>query len=988
MDSADSPGPHVDALELFSSWLSQRESTSGTEFDELLRTHPSFARELEGLHTTWRLLVAAGDVSAALEDPEAPLTAASDSFGLIPRSDTTARYKLEGEVARGGMGAILRVWDKELRRHLAMKVALDTVSKASGDAKPRSEDKRLARFLEEARVAGQLDHPGMVPVHELGLDGEGRLYFTMKLVEGRDMKQIFEFVLANREGWNQTRALGVILKVCEAMAYAHSKGVIHRDLKPANVMVGSFGEVFVMDWGLARVLQRPDPHDIRFAPQDTSLQSAARARPAATSDEQSRSALMTMDGVVLGTPAYMPPEQARGEIEKLSPRSDIYSIGAMLYHLLARKMPYDAPAAHTDHRYVLRLVLAGPPAPLQQMNAAVPPELVAICEKAMARDAQQRYPDMRAFAEDLRAYLENRVVAAYEAGAVAELRKWITRNRALAYASAAAIGILVIGLVVSSSLFVTAKQESERADAKAADLVLVNAALARETTRAEEKADEAEGQRRIAERRSQDVLSLSAGRDLQELVARADALWPTRPENVAQSEGWLRDAHALLEGRPADAQSGLKGRPGLADHREKLAELEARALPPTDAELAAVTPGSAESAVRKTWRFENGDDAWWHAQLTKLIADLEAFSNVETGLCSAGTNPEHGWGIAKRLEIARTLDERSVSGPNAAKRWREAILSIRDRAQCPLYDGLEISPQLGLLPIGRDAVSGLWEFAHIPSGEPVEPDEDGAVALNEGDGLVLVLIPGGSFWMGSQRTDPAGLNYDPMSDPVESPTHQVSLDAYFLSKFEMTQDQWGRFTGKNPSAYGPGTVLGGNPTTPLHPVEQVSWKVAMAAMERLDLVLPTEAQWERGARAGTSTAWWTGSDPQSLRGAGNIADSFAKQHDGPTTWPFEEWLNDGYKVHAPVGKYRANAFGLHDVMGNLYEICRDGYGTYDMVERLGDGERLGADPRSHMIRGGAYHNPARRSRAAFRTDVAPQYSDYSIGLRPARPLTP
>src|SRR5262249_15892429 len=151
----------------------------------------------------------------------------------------------------------------------------------------------FARFLEEAQVTGQLDHPGIVPVHEIGLDQNGRIYFTMRLVQGRDLRQIVELVHEGKDGWNQTRALGVILKVCEAMAYAHSKGVIHRDLKPANVMVGYFGEVYVMDWGLARVVGQADTHDLRLR----------LNAPALTPVETDRAEeFVTLDGEIMGTP--------------------------------------------------------------------------------------------------------------------------------------------------------------------------------------------------------------------------------------------------------------------------------------------------------------------------------------------------------------------------------------------------------------------------------------------------------------------------------------------------------------------------------------------------------------------------------------------------------------------------------------------------------------------------------------------------------------
>ncbi|MFO1076792.1 MAG: bifunctional serine/threonine-protein kinase/formylglycine-generating enzyme family protein [Planctomycetota bacterium] len=944
MDAAASE-PRNTAVEVFADWLAERAGPQAVGFDALVQEHPQWADELRELHETWRRLAEASEPSVAAEDGRD-----GDPLADSMREHPPGRYRIDGEVARGGMGAILRVWDADLRRHLAMKVALAGGGAPMASSAPRSEATRLQRFLEEARVTSQLDHPGIVPVHELGLDPEGRHYFTMKLVEGRDLKQIFELVFTGHQGWSETRALGVIEKVCEAMAYAHQKGIIHRDLKPANIMVGSFGEVYVMDWGLSRVLRREDLHDLRLAAADAPPASAGG--PATGGTEASP--LLTMDGVVLGTPSYMPPEQARGDIDQLTPRSDVYSIGAMLYHLLARRVPYGEPGTRTSPRDVLDRVRAGPPPPLLQCNAAVPAELVAICERAMARDPMQRYADTLAFAEDLRAYLEHRVVAAYEAGAIAELRKWIGRNRALAGAVLSAIVILVVAAVVSSSLYVMAKEETVRADAKA---------------------DEAEGQRRLAAQRADDVLSLSAAKDLQELVARADALWPASPANIGAYEQWLRDAHTLLDGRPADVAHGLPARRGLADHREKFAELAARALPP-----------SAEAP--STVRFANVDDSWWYSQLGTLIADLEALADPQTGLCSAGTGPEHGWGVQRRLEEARTIAERSVTGPAAVARWQEAIASIADPERCPKYRGLRITAQLGLLPLGRDAASGLWEFAHLPSGGPAAPGPDGAIVMHEGAGIVFVLVPGGSFWMGAQTQDPAGRNYDPEAFANEAPVHEVALDPFFVSKFEVTQDQWERFTGRNPSLYGPASIFAGERTTLLHPVEQVSGRMADTVLQRLDLQLPTEAQWERAARADTTTIWWTGPKKESLEGAANLADAFAKSHGGPSLWPYETWLDDGRIVHAPVGSYRANGFGLHDVCGNVYELCREAFGAYGLPERAGDGERQGNVAQGNIIRGGGYHNRARQVRSAFRTDVSPTYFDYAMGVRPVRRLEP
>jgi formylglycine-generating enzyme required for sulfatase activity len=329
-----------------------------------------------------------------------------------------------------------------------------------------------------------------------------------------------------------------------------------------------------------------------------------------------------------------------------------------------------------------------------------------------------------------------------------------------------------------------------------------------------------------------------------------------------------------------------------------------------------------------------------------------------------------------------------VSGDLARARWDEAIASIRDRNACPKYDGLELRPQVGLLPLGRDPGSGLWEFAHLMTGEPAERGADGSLTMQLGTGLVLVLIPGGKFWMGAQALDPSGQNFDPSAEADEAPVNEVELDPYFLSKYEMTQDQWLRFTGNNPSFFGPGVILAGNVTTPLHPVEGISWRLSTTVLQRLDLVVPTEAQWERGARGGTTSPFWTGPERASLKGAANLSDEFARTHDGPTTLEYESWLNDGYKMHSPVGIYRANAYGLHDTIGNVYEYCRDGYARYDRFVEPGCGERQCKDPGSHMIRGGAFHDSASTARVSFRIDVAPDFLEFGIGLRPARSITP
>ena len=267
----ESPHFSPEAEDLFLEYVRRVEGGEAMEFDALCRANARQERDLRAIKAHWdaieRLRGRAAEHAPLTEklreqfgedvDPGVSLsdeekkTVAKESK-LVERLRASgghrARYRMLGEVARGGMGAILKIWDDDLRRSLAMKVVLGKDEGSSGET-PDIDPKTLGRFLEEAQITGQLDHPGIVPVHELGLGADGRVYFTMRLVKGQDLRAVFELVHSGDEEWNQTRALGVLLKVCEAMSYAHAKGVIHRDLKPANIMVGKYGEVYVWTGG-------------------------------------------------------------------------------------------------------------------------------------------------------------------------------------------------------------------------------------------------------------------------------------------------------------------------------------------------------------------------------------------------------------------------------------------------------------------------------------------------------------------------------------------------------------------------------------------------------------------------------------------------------------------------------------------------------------------------------------------------------------------
>ncbi|MCP3915008.1 MAG: serine/threonine protein kinase [bacterium] len=334
-----------------------------------------------------------------------------------------ARYEVAEEIGRGAMGVVRTTWDRALERSLAMKMLRP-------DGADQGASGAFVRFVEEARVTGQLEHPGIVPVHDIGVDDQGNVFFTMQRVHGRDLSTVFELASNGEEGWSHTRVLGLLQRVCEAMSYAHDKGVLHRDLKPANVMAGRFGEVYVMDWGIARVRGRADGHDLRLR----------------RGEKAPESPVVTLDGAVVGTPYYMPPEQALGKRDETDVRSDIYAVGAMLYELLAGRQPYHEPDSVNTPNAILLRIVQGPPQPLEGLARGAPAELIAICAKAMAWDPAQRYSDMTRLADDLRAFLEDRVVTAHATGALAEMRKWVQRNRTAAMLAALLIASILTGL--------------------------------------------------------------------------------------------------------------------------------------------------------------------------------------------------------------------------------------------------------------------------------------------------------------------------------------------------------------------------------------------------------------------------------------------------------------------------------------------------------------------------------------------------------------
>jgi len=373
------------------------------------------------------------------------------------------RYSLGDVVARGGMGNIISARDVNVRRSVAMKVLRHPKQAGNED---------ILRFVEEAQITGQLQHPSIVPLYELGIDQDDNVFYTMKFVEGKTLRDVLQGLLdGDRDMVREyplSRLLTVFQKVCDAVAYAHSKGVVHRDLKPENIMTGEFGEVLVMDWGLAKILPRGKatpgaaPGGEAPAGGERDVSDIASVR----TDEDSE-ILRTMAGRVMGTPRYMAPEQARGDIDAIDGRTDVYALGAILYAILALRPPVrertldaalekvrtgDIPPPSAYGRRSSSVHLGEPGetyVPLAHCPAArVPISLEAVVMKAMALDRADRYRAVTDLQADIEAYQNGFATAAEHAGMLRQVSLFMKRHRRWVFAAVVSLALCGASLAV------------------------------------------------------------------------------------------------------------------------------------------------------------------------------------------------------------------------------------------------------------------------------------------------------------------------------------------------------------------------------------------------------------------------------------------------------------------------------------------------------------------------------------------------------------
>jgi len=797
-----------------------------------------------------------------------------------PKDPTTAGnprwigpFRLLSRIGEGGMGVVwLAEQTTPLRRQVALKLMRED----------RQTAQFVARFEMERQALERMDHPNIARVLGAGVTDEGQPYFAMEYVPGLPIDEY-----CDKKKLSIDERLLLFRQVCAGAQHAHTNGIMHRDLKPSNILVVEIDDQPVgkiIDFGLARAI---DVHGQR----------------ATLFEELQR---------IIGTLAYMSPEQAGVEAAGIDARTDVYSLGVLLYELLTGQLPFDPLELERAGVLGIRQIIKErePVRPSTQYSTStdasqqkallrrgdtrtlwrqVAGELDWIVLKALQKDRTQRYETVRDFARDVERFLRHEPVEAGPPSAWYRTKKWVRRHRVGVAAGSLVAVSLIGGLVVSTAMY------------------------------------------RDAEEARLQVQLDSDARVVEELVKRVDSLWPVRSWRAPDMKRWLADVDEVLARR----------------------------------DLHAVRPGKSLTAMKAAEGLEQLRLKMIHERAVAAVADLARLADT--------LRPE----IVVRLVRAKASIEETTVVPAAA--WRAASDYV---AQAPLYAGMKqrLEPVEGIVPIGVDPERNLMAFyVHGTGAPPVIAD--GALLPRLGDAIVLLLVPPGEYRFGSQNTDSKGAGYLDFKDTAEpwpeSPMQSVRLDAYWLGKYELTQDQWQRLGGTNHSQFR--SVLS-DPRSPLRPVEFVSWEDCENVLGRHGLSLPTEARWENACRAGTGAQW---------------PDSGAPD---PTRQVF------GARQTEVIGSRIPNRWGFHDMLGNVMEWCLEGFTHgYTFGCRDGDGhllDQLDVDLRPgiaaqtrpvdlryqmKVLRGGAWRSAGQDSRSGFRQSVYRRNRFATYGVRGCLP---
>ncbi len=871
-------------------------------------------------------------------------------------------YRVLEEIGRGGQGMVFLARDERLGRQVALKV-LNSMALQSEDC--------LQRFKREAEAVSRLDDPGICTVYDTGTF-EGVPFIAMQFVEGKSLSETLKVEIAARCGdssiassessatsktaysHNELRArvdryVALIERVARSLHTAHENGLVHRDIKPGNIMLGKEGRPIILDFGLAR-------------------------------DEDADGMGLTRTGDVLGTPAYMAPEQINGDVHRVDRRTDIYALGVTLFECITLERPFVA----ATRQALYRQILEGRATMASALVSGVRHDLDIILKTCMDLDMDRRYQSAEAMANDLSRFLRREPIQARPASWWLKLSRWAERNTALAIAVVVLFVLLVSGLAITTSLWRQSDKDRLRAE--------------RETKRADDKAQEASENLSHYEMLS----DVNRYRQFEEEIA---GFYPPHPDNVQRIDAWFAQVSELVRREPVyreelaslEANSRTMDIEGIerthydanvayliemkkrrADLREALAgKLSDRARESYTRTRGAYSMmiGKLEERIlsKVKYVFDDADQDWRYLNLERLMRYMVVLKDKETPLSPVASM------LLLRDQCQRIREDSLVK---SARLWQAAIKSIEDEKESPAYGGLKIEPQLGLVPLGQDPTTGLWEFADVLTGSIPERRASGRLNLAPDFAVVFVLVPGGMCTIGARaprEVGEEGDNIDPYCSGSELAVRTVRLAPFFMGKYEFTRSQWAIGTGDDVRQI-PGKD---GVTEPMyqeagrHPLTHVSWSLANEFLVKLGFLLPTEAQWEYACRGGTSMPWWVGSQMTSLHGKANFGE---KTKSGGTTWM------DGIEETNPVDHFLPNGFGLYNVIGNVWELTRDAP-RIDVEEFLpGDALHSIVLSEQFIIRGGSLRTEPTRGRSAARASIEKDNSSSSLGMRASRVL--